>query len=410
MKKQLCLVVVCGLLPLATVAQEAEPGGVFFTFDVSQSFEASSDRDLTTPEDEDALESVTDFQFGAVTETRSQRLSFGLGSGVRITDGELSTEDVSLRLGYNRNSADAILDTSLNSVRADIEFLRDATDFIGDDGVLILPDDFEDLTGTGTRTATTFSASLRWGETTPIGYRLSLSQEALRYEDASADLLDSDTSTIAAGLRLNINEVTTGNLSLTYTQIDEEGEPDEDRLTLGSSLTFARPLGDLTYRLSTSRDEEDSVFWAASIDRRLALARSALAGSVGVVEDDTGDIRPVGSIEFTYPRPTGQIQLNAARTLAPGADRGTTTLQATYIEATSPISNIRFEITIGQTSDPDGSDSLATGTLSGSYGIELTPLWQLSLGARHDIRDDDGSRSRSNTAFLTLDRAISWRP
>ncbi|MEL6838761.1 MAG: hypothetical protein AAFP85_05680 [Pseudomonadota bacterium] len=410
MKKLFGLVLVGGLYPCAAITQEAEPGGVFFTLDIGQTLEASTDRDLSTPEDEDGVEGLTSFRFGAVTETRTQRLSFGLGGGARAFDGELTNDDISLGLAYSRNSADSLLETSLSAVQANIEFLRDASDFINDDGVLVLPDDFEDLVGTGTRTATTFAASLRWGETNPIGYRIALSQQLLRYQDASAALLDTDTGTISAGARLNINEVTTGNLDLSYTQTDEVGEAADDRLTLGSSITFARPLGNLTYRLSTSRNEDDDVFWAGSISRRLELPRSALSGSIGVVEDDDGDVRPVGDITFAYPRPTGQIELSAARTLAPGDDRGTTTLRAVYAQAVTPVSNLQFEINVGAASEPDGSDRLATGAVSGSYGIELGEFWQLDVGARHNIRDDDGSRSQSNTLFVALNRVISWRP
>ncbi len=410
MKQLVSLVLAGGLCPVIALAQDAEPGGVFFTFDFGQSFEATSDSDLETPEEEDSVQGITDIRFGAVTETRSQRLSFDLGTGIRATEDELTNEDVSLRFAYSRNSADAVFDTSISALRSDISFLRDASDFINADGVLVLPDDFEDLTGSGIRIATTVAASLRWGETDPLGYRISASQQLLRYEDASAALAESDTNTVGAGVRLNINEVTTGNLDLSYSETDEVGAPSEDRLTLSTNLVFSRPLGDLTYQLSTSRNETDDVFWAGSISRSLALPRGSLAGSVGIVEADDGETRPTGSISFSYPRPTGQIDLSAARSLSPGGDRGTTTLRATFAQAVTPVSGMRFEITYAEASDPDRSDVLASGEVSGSYAVELNRLWEFNVGARINLRDDDGTRSRSNTVFAGLNRTISWRP
>ncbi|MDX8349215.1 hypothetical protein SLH49_14610 [Cognatiyoonia sp. IB215446] len=410
MKKFTFLVLASSLCPGLPAAQEAEPGGVFFTFDITQSLEANSDRDLATPEEEDEVEATLGLRFGAVTETRTQRLAFGLGTGLRAVDGEVSNEDVSVQLSYDRNSADAVLNTSVRAVRSDISFLRDASDFINDQGEIELPDDFEDLTGTGTRTASTISAGFRWGETAPLGYRISVSQQFLRYEDASAALADSDTGSIGAGLRLNINEVTTGNLDLSYTQTDEVGEPLEDRVTLSGSVTVDRPLGDLTFQLSTSRDEADDIFWAGSVARRLALPRSALSGSLGLVEDEAGEARPTGSLAYTLPRPAARIELSANRSLPPGGDRATTTLRGTYAQEITPVSNMLFDVTFGETRDPDGSDRLATGSVTGRYAVELTPVWSFSVGAGISLRDEDGTRRRSNSLFLGLDRPISWRP
>ena len=410
MKRFLSIVLAASLCPIALNAQDAGPGGFFYTFEIDQFLEADSDRDLATPEREEGGEAITDLRFGAVTETRSQRVGFDLGSGFRVSDGELTGEDINLRLAYTRNSADAVLDTSFSIVRSNIEFLRDASDFIDADGELVLPEDFEDLIGSGIRTSAALATSLRWGETDPLGYRVSLRQDSLRYIDASEALLDRDSRTLGAGLRLNINAVTTGNIDLSYSQTEEVGEPDEDRVTFSSALTFVRPLGDLTYRLSTTRNEDDDIFWAGTISRRLARPRSNWAGSISLIEDEDGDPRFTGSLNFTYPRPVGQIDLSAEHSLAAGGDRATTTLLANYAQELSTVSNMQFTVSFAEASDSDGSDSLATGALSGSYGLELSPLWQLSLGARVNVRDEDGSRRRSNTVFLGLQRSVSWRP
>ncbi len=410
MKRVISLFLLANLCPLAGSAQEAEPGGVYFTLDVGQTLEASTDRDLETVEEERGLDSLTILSFGAVTETRTQGLYFGLGTNLRISEGEFSTDAINARLGYTERSADAIFDVSLSSRREDIAFLRDASDFIDDEGEIVLPDDFDDLTGTGIRAETTFAASIIWGETAPVGYSLSASHDILRYEDASAALVDSDTSSVSFGVRLNLNEVTTSNIALSYAQTDEVGSPLAETTTLSGALTFARPLGDLTTEVSVSEDEAGDVFWGASVAREFAIPDGNLSGELGVVEDESGEARLTGRVAFAYPLPAGQIDLSAAHSLAAGGDRATTTISANYLQELSPISSMRVGFEFGEASDTDGSDALATGALSASYGVSLTDVWQLSVGARANLRDDDGTRTRSNTVFVTLERPFSWRP
>ena len=410
MKRVISFFVMTSLCPLAALAQEAEPGGVYFTFDLAQTFRASTDRDLETTAAEDGLESLTALSFGAVTETRSQRLSFNLDTTLNFTDGEFSQEGLVARLDYSRNSADALFDFSVQSRREDIAFLRDATDFINDEGEIVLPDDFDDLTGTGIRAETTVSASLTWGETAPVGYRISTSLEALRYEDASATLIDADSATFGFGVRLNINEVVTSNITLSYEETDEIGGPTTETTTLSGALTFARPLGDLTTRISLSRDEEEDMFWSASVSRELALPNGNLTGGFGVVEDEGGDPRLTGRIGFSYPLPSSQIDLNAVHSLAPGDDRAATTVSASYTQELNAISNMQIGFDFGQTNDTDGSDVILTGSLSARYGYSLTEDWQLTVGASANFREDAGVRTDSTSVFVTFERPFSWRP
>jgi hypothetical protein len=410
MKRATSLTLLASLCPLASFAQEAERGGVYFTFDIDQTFEASTDRDLETTEEESGLDSLTSLQFGAVTETRAQRLSFELGTSLRIGEGEFSDDGIDARLAYSRNSAEAVLDLSLASQREDIAFLRDASDFINADGEIELPDDFDELTGSGIRAGTAFAASLSWGETAPIGYSLRVSQELLRYEDAGAALVDSDSASLGFGLRLNLNEVTTANIDLSYLQTDDVGSPITDTTTLSGALTFARPLGDLTTRISAAQDETGDIFWAASVEREYALTDGSLNGALGLAEDENGNARLTGQVGLSFPRPSGQVDLSAIHRLSAGDDSITTTFSASYLQELSPVRNMRVGFDFGQTSNPDGSDALAIGALTASYEISLTDVWQLNVGARADVRDDAGTRTRSSTAFMTLERPFSWRP
>lgn len=401
MKRSYKHIVLACLCPVTSLAQEAEPGGVYFTLDVSQTLEASTDRDLASTTREQGIDSLTSFSFGAVSETRAQRLSFGLASELLLRDGAFSNDDIRAQLAYSRNSADASLDISLAARRADIAVLRDGFDDI---------EDLDDLTGTGTRQDIVFDSTLRWGETTPIGYSISLGGGARRYNNADMTLADEDTARFGAGLRLQLNEVVTGNVDLSYAQSDEIGGITEKNTALSGAIIIARPLGNLTTQISATRDELDDIFWAASITRDYALAASNLSGAIGLTEDASGTARMTYRAAYSLPRPTGQFDFSVGRSLPAGDDRITSTMSVIYTHNINPINNVQIGFDFGQISDTDGGDPLASASLSASYGISLTETWQVNAGARANLRDDDGTQTQSNTVFLTLSRPFSWRP
>ncbi|WP_108813418.1 hypothetical protein [Loktanella sp. Alg231-35] len=403
------LVLTC-LCPSVGLAQEADPGGVFFTFDFSQEFEASTDSDLVTEEVEDGLVSTTSLDFEAVTETRTQRLAFELGTDLRIDEDDIVLDSNTVGLTYARTGADAEFEASLAFQRADISFLRDITDFIGDDGVIVLPDDIDELTGSGFRNTSTFATSLSWNETAPIGYSFGVGVETLRYEDASTALVDSDMATVDVGVRFDLSAVITANVALGFERLEEDGEAAENTQSLSTALTFDRPLGDLTARLTASRDDDGDTFWAAVLERSFAVPGGNFEGALGVAEDEVGDAQVTARLSYDKDIPSGLVSVSAERDVGAGADSGTTTLQASYERDLSPITNIRFGFDFGQSEEFDSDTTIATGGVSIRYGYELTPLWELNVGARADARDDDGLRTNSSTIFLSLDRVYSWRP
>ena len=139
MKHVLRIAALACLCPLAGLAQDAGDGGVRFTFGLSQRVDTSSDRDLTAEGAQPGADATTRLTFGAITQTRSERVALDLGTGLTLSDGGVTRGDSSATLAYRRSSADAVLELSAGWVQSDIAY-RDASDFITADGALVLPE------------------------------------------------------------------------------------------------------------------------------------------------------------------------------------------------------------------------------------------------------------------------------
>jgi hypothetical protein len=398
------------LMPFAASAQDDASGGVSLNFGIDQRFDANSDTDLSTPEAEDGFTSVTTLRFGLLTETRTERFSADLSTNFRLTEDASEAGDSSLRFAYGRNSADSVLALSARTTRSDIEFLRSVSDFVDADGTLVLPDDFDELAGTGTRLVTSLGASLRWGETDPVGYSIAVNQELLRYTDTSATLLDRTVTSVDAGVRLNINPVTTARINLGFSQTDEDESPLEDRVSLRGGVTFDRPLGDLTGQLGATRIDDGDLLWSASLGRTITLADQSFNGTLGVVEDGERDVLVRGGLGYTRALPTGQIGLSASSEVDSGDAERKTTVQANYSYQLNPLQNWRFSFAFGSIQDGDNNADLSTASLSAAYGIRLTSDVQVNLGVSASMRDDDGVRSDNQSVFITLGRSFTRRP
>ena len=145
MKQLPRIALVACLWPGLGQAQDSGPGGVSFTLGLTQRVEASSDADLATAGADRGVTGTTTLSFGAVTETRSERLALDLGLGLRLSgDDGVMRGDSSAALSYSRSSADAVLSLTAGWSQTNIAFLRDTADFINADGVLVLPDDLDE--------------------------------------------------------------------------------------------------------------------------------------------------------------------------------------------------------------------------------------------------------------------------
>lgn len=411
-----CIALACGLvlglMPGVGAAQGAGDGGIALTFGLNQRFETTSDRDLTDAETTAGRDSSTQFSFALSDETRTEALSFDFATGLRLTEEGRGPWDVQTGLRYARTGANAALTLRAGYDRTDIAVLRDLSDFLDADGVLVLPDDLDDLTGTGLRTTRTYGAGLRWGTAGPLELSADLGLRQLRYSAASSSLTDADTTTLGLGMRMTLSPVATAQARVSQTRYDAADDAPQKTTQASLGLTFDRPAGALRTQLSATRADDGTLSWGLSLGRSLDLPGQTLAADLGVTQDRNGDAQITGALSYDYALPEGQIRLRAAQGFVTGGandGRRNTTLQASYAQTLSPLSSLQVGFDFARTLETSDA-TLTRSNLSASYGLQLTPDWQMSLGARHDMRDDGAAQAHAKSVFVTLNRSFSVRP
>ena len=172
-----------------------------------------------------------------VSETERQTLDLLLSGALTIqdtpdTDGtETDFGTPQARLRYTLNSQNSSL--SLNGFYR-VDFIDDLTfeDFINQDGVLELPEDFAGLNGNGERTAYGFDALLELGKTAPSGFNLSAGASGNRYSGTTdPGLFDFSRTYVGADALLRMSPVLTGLVGLGYDTYDADNAEQTYRTT-----------------------------------------------------------------------------------------------------------------------------------------------------------------------------------
>lgn len=401
MKTQaLCLICLAGVTPSMLLAQDQ--GGIQYTLDVSQQLEATTNRDLSDTSTTAGQDYTTSLGFSMISETRNEIFAFAAGLDVGLANDSSATFNPSASLSYERSIPSATLSLDADWAQSDIVYLQEEAVLSGE-----IPDDFEDLTGSGTRTIRSGAAALRWGEDDPIAYSFGIELSETRYDDANSALVDSAQSAFTGGLSLRINPVTTADVSLRYNRRDPEGSEVETSAVLTNRLTFARPLGNVTADFSVIRDEEGGTRFSTAIGRTLDFPDRSLDLRIGLTETDTQSAALTGRVGYQQDLPTGQISVVGQRR----AGRVTTTdnLNAAFAFQVTEISNLQFGFDYLRQRDSDTGDSTAIKSLSISYGTRLTEEWQMNFGARNEMRNASGVTSQAGTLFVALDRSFSFQ-
>ena len=403
------------LVAVGGTGSAQDRGGVTVSFGVSQSL----DHQRRTGE-EARTQALTALSFGYLTETRTDQLSFSGGFGLQLLDGPgtdgLETEVINPRVGlsYGRTGAAASLTASANYTADDIDFLRPLTDFVDDDGVITPPDDFDDLTGTGTRSVLSYSARLTLRDDRPFGITLFASGSTLDYRDTTdPDLVDSQSLSYGLGLRFDINDVTTARLELSQSRTESDGAEDSESTTLTGSYSIARPLGALSFGLSASETGAGEQF-GLSVARDLELSETdAIAVRFGITQAASGDTVLTGALDYRTERPGATIaaQLNRSVTVtSENEERVVTSLAGSYATQLSPSLSLSVNGAFARASETETDTTTDVADLGLRLGYELTRDWDLSVSASRQWRTEDaGTTETTDLISIGLSRSFQWR-
>ena len=279
---------------LPALAQEID--AVRMSFGVEQGFEFGDNLALEDPSEGESSIATTTLSFGVVTATERQQLDFNISGALQIqntpnTDGtETGFADPRVDLAYTLNGRDSQFTVDGTYFESDIDTLS-LSDFIDRDGVVVLPEDFSNLQGTGTRASYDLGLRLQMGLEAPLGFDLSAGTSGIDYTDTNdPDLFNYNRTYAGARALFRPNDVLTGSVGLRYSTYDASDDT-------------------LTYRTRTTGD--------VGLEYDIS-PRATLTASLGLTEitteelglpDDTTD-SPVGSIGYLLDMPDGQITVN----------------------------------------------------------------------------------------------------
>lgn len=402
-------------------AVHAETGGVVLDFGLTQRLEATENLPLEASSDGTTWEASTGLTAGLTLDTGISKLTFGTSATLRVIDApgaptETEFTDSGLSMGYTRLGAGSSFTVSGSWREDDLRFLRPLSDFTDPDtGEIILPDDLDELVGTGTRANTSLKAALKWNEDAPLSYGLTASFSDLDYTDTSSTTLyDSSRVGLTGSVTATLSPVTRLKLKAGQSRFESD-EPGNERRTTTSydaDLTHDRPNGALRFGLSVD-DTEDGVRTALTFGRTLELKQGELGVELGVTEGVTGDTTMTGSLSWQQDLPQGTFSLAAKRSVGPGSDDGErviSSLSLALSQDLGPRTGLSLGLDYVDSEETATGDTSTNADLSASLSRALTPDWSLDLGYVRRLRDSGATDATSDSVFLQLGRDFSLRP
>lgn len=451
-----CAVVVGAL---KDVAQADELRGIRAIVSFDQRFEYSDNRALADPADGSSLRSLTGLGLRIQSDTRLEQFLFDTGTTLSLgrDPGAVSGSrfsDPRLRLSYTREGVDSLFSLSGNIRRSRVDFTRPLGDFIDDDGVLILPPDFEeeDLIGTGRRLDYNAQTRLEFGrEAAPFGLAMRAGVSGISY--SSPTLADVRRHNIGATARMRVSPVTNLTLSADHSRFRRDDLADTDRQTnalsfgvihdlnpamqisggLGYTRIRTREFGlttrndGLTGQLGLARLFPDGVLTAQAQQARapdggsrsnLVLGREwerptgSLGGSVGVTRSPGGDVNLVGSLDVRHDLRDGQLAASLQRTVGVDADdneRLRTAANVRYTHQINELSRFTLRAAYAHSAATPTAARVTRADLAATYSRDLTRDWALNTGVSYRVRRTGaGSRASSPVVFVGLGSTFAF--
>lgn len=413
---------------LPALAQDAGDRATGLTFGIEQSLEAGHNLGLDVPASGRSVIATTRLSLSYFDSTAISRFAFDLDGVLRLADtpggSESGFADPAARLSYTRAGANAALSLTASAAQSDLTFDRDLSDFIGEDGSIDLPDDF-DTTSEGQRS--TYAAGIRLDlqQRAPLSYSLGAAYEVTDYSNVtSATLFDETALRLDATANLRFSAISSGSIRLGYDDIQTDDATQTHRKITALTFGYARELSPIL-RLGASlglthterallgpvTSSENETTAEVSLD--YDLPNGALGGSIGVTRPDGGGTELIGRLSWRQDLPTGSISAmltQEADTTTDGETRPTTGLSVTYAQDINARSGIEFGLTYVIASGTATRNRVAEGQLGVTYRHALTEDWAMRTGLSYQTRNEDTVGSAASPfAFVSIGRTFDLR-
>ncbi len=398
---------------------------------------------------------TTDVALGYTSETQFQTFSVEAGARLELgdfaenpdTNGDLINPF--LRLDYGRQSKTSSFDATLayretdNGI--DLVNTETSTDLIVDQG---------------TQSNFRVTADLETGVGTPVRTSTSLYYNQRRYFDTTnVDLSDQDTFSFDAELGLAITRSAELILLAEYYDRDDIDDinSDEIRSAVGIGIN-ADVAPDLSFRgilryeeneytstvgtervtdtkysptldLSFVKDRQNGVILlalggelastgvrtTARLGRQMELPHGAIEASIGVTHSETGNVSPVGSLDWLREYKTRQFSVGFDSSVDTDEDDNEilfSSLGVSFEQALTQLDGLQLNLAVSGAEGLDESyNDRRQASFSVSYYRQLTSDWQFVTGYRHAYyEDNDETVTTENEVFATVDRRFSLRP
>ena len=439
------------------VATAQELRGMQATVGFDTRLEGGRNFALARPSEGSTLRGSSGLSLRFISETRTEQ--FLLDTGSRFTlarePGERVSEfsDPRLRLSYRREGVDSLFSLQGSARRARVDFLRDLEQFVDEDGVLVLPEDFGDLTGSGRRLDYSAEMRLELGrEAAPAGLSLAARVSGIDYTDAAANLFDQRRLGLTATGRLRLSPVLTANLVLQHDRLRIDDPARTDRRTqavrvglryaldpttelsasIGGSridtrefgitsrseglvgdvsLARALPGGPVSAQFSASRVEAGQRL-SLSVGRQLERPLGGISGRLGVSRGPDGSVNAIGDLGWSRALPDGTVSASLARGVGLTSDdeeRITTTLRLNYSHAFSDVSSVALRLIHARTESVATAGRVSRTDIGATYRHQITPDWALDAGLNYRLRQERGVGSaRAPSLFVSLGREVTF--
>ena len=400
------LVLALGVAPSSGGAQD-NAGGTQYQIGVSQGLQW---QDRTGPDSGSEWRSVTGLRFGYVTETRTQRLSFGAAGALELSSdrGTQILSDPSLSFDYRREAADTRLELGAFLRRQSLDGVELIAD-LDDAGDLIIGA----IDTTTRRDRIGAQARLEFGRAAPFGGTLRLGQTNTLFSGTTdPDLVDNRQRNAGLDLRFNLSPVMRATTGLDVRQFRETGAATRQTETLSLGIAIDRPDGEYALNAIVALRPE-ATRYSLVLSRQIVLPDGGLSLRLGVSDIQGGRTRMIGGLDWQRTLPDGEISVGLERNVRGDTrDREVEVNRLTIAgrHDVTPVLSVRASLGLQDSRRLIDGTRTQGSDLSVSLNYALTQDWNLRSGANHSLRREDGATDQSTTTiFLTLDREFLVR-